>query len=147
MYQLFCSQIYFTFVFSTFIDELKDLEIQYIASFGLSTSVLSNILHVWFFSILMLANILHVLALNFYWRIKSLGNTLHVTFILFIHAFSKLFLTSILILEGYQIHMQLICLSCLNYIWIKSLMYKIISMSTSNINRQVKNIRIHIYYD
>ena len=96
---------------------------KYIARFGFSISVLANTFHVWVFNFCArkyIARFGFQLLLTNYKSWKY--STCHVHSIY--SCILKLFLTSILILEGYQIHMQLICISCLNYIWIKYLMYK-----------------------
>jgi hypothetical protein len=96
---------------------------KYIARFGFSISVLANTFHVWVFNFCArkyIARFDFQLLLTNYKSWKY--TTCHVHSIY--SCILKLFLTSILILEGNQIHMQLICISCLNYIWIKYLMYK-----------------------
>ena len=92
---------------------------KYIARFGFSISVLANTFHVWFFNFCArkyIARFGFQLLLTNY---KSWKYT-HSIY----SCILKPLLTSILILKGYQIHMQSTFIPCLNYIWIKSLMYK-----------------------
>ena len=109
------------------LEQLAQFIVFSLSLFGLnrvvSTFFLANTFHVWVFNFCArkyIARFDFQLLLTNYKSWKY--TTCHVHSIY--SCILKLFLTSILILEGYQIHMQLICISCLNYIWIKSLMYK-----------------------